>query len=339
MIGVLRDGTDGDGAGSRRSRRSPTLPALVEESRAAGMRRARRRARRATWPPSRTRSAATRYRIVQEGLTNARKHAPAAAGRPARRAARPGDGLTIEVRNRRAGPGRRRAPAIPGAGTGLVGLAERATLAGGRLEHGLDERGDFLLRAWLPWPRERADPRAARRRRRARPRRAARCCSPAPRTSRSSARPPTAARSPRRSTEHRPDVVLMDIRMPRHRRPRRDRAAARAARRARGHRAHDVRRRRATSCARCAPAPAGSCSRTRRRPRSSAPCEPSPPARRCSRPTITRRLIGHVTDGDGDDRARARAASSSTALTEREREVAVAVGRGKSNAEIAASST
>ena len=50
-------------------------------------------------------------------------------------------GLTIEVRNPvpvlAAG-----AAGIPGAGTGLVGLAERATLSGGRLEHGLDADGD-----------------------------------------------------------------------------------------------------------------------------------------------------------------------------------------------------
>jgi hypothetical protein len=45
------------------------------------------------------------------------------------------------------------APEIPGSGTGLVGLAERATLSGGHLEHGRDERGDFHLRAWLPWPK------------------------------------------------------------------------------------------------------------------------------------------------------------------------------------------
>jgi hypothetical protein len=44
------------------------------------------------------------------------------------------------------------ATGIPGSGTGLVGLAERAALSGGRLEHGLDEHGDFTLRAWLPWP-------------------------------------------------------------------------------------------------------------------------------------------------------------------------------------------
>jgi signal transduction histidine kinase len=44
-------------------------------------------------------------------------------------------------------------PKIPGTGTGLLGLAERATLSGGRLEHGLDEHGHFRLRAWLPWPK------------------------------------------------------------------------------------------------------------------------------------------------------------------------------------------
>jgi signal transduction histidine kinase len=42
---------------------------------------------------------------------------------------------------------------IPGAGTGLVGLTERAALTGGHLEHGLDEGGDFRLHAWLPWPK------------------------------------------------------------------------------------------------------------------------------------------------------------------------------------------
>jgi signal transduction histidine kinase len=64
----------------------------------------------------------------------------------------PGHGLTIEVRNP--------TPAlatggskIPGTGAGLLGLAERATLSGGRLEHGLDEHGQFRLHAWLPWPR------------------------------------------------------------------------------------------------------------------------------------------------------------------------------------------
>ena len=89
-----------------------------------------------------------------------------------------------------------------------------------------------------------ADPAPDRRRPPGRPRRAARHASPATRTSRSSARPPTA---PRRSTlaePLRPDVVLMDLRMPAC-----DGAAAiRRARRARqpgaGARADDVRHRR-----------------------------------------------------------------------------------------------
>jgi glucose-6-phosphate-specific signal transduction histidine kinase len=39
---------------------------------------------------------------------------------------------------------------LPGAGTGLIGLAERVTIAGGELEHGVDRDGAFVLRARLP---------------------------------------------------------------------------------------------------------------------------------------------------------------------------------------------
>jgi len=90
------------------------------------------------------------YRIVQEGLTNARKHAPDGEVAVTVRAT-PGDGVTVEIRNpcpMGAGGG----TAIPGAGIGLIGLTERAALAGGRLEHGPTPTGEFRLWAWLPWP-------------------------------------------------------------------------------------------------------------------------------------------------------------------------------------------
>ena len=51
-------------------------------------------------------------------------------------------------------------------------------------------------------------------------------------------------------------------------------------------------------------------------------------------PGVTRRLIDHVADGAATDRAR-RARCSLQGLTDREREVAVAIGHGRSNAEIA----
>ncbi len=40
---------------------------------------------------------------------------------------------------------------MPGAGQGLIGLTERATLAGGTLEHGPGPDGGFEVRARLPW--------------------------------------------------------------------------------------------------------------------------------------------------------------------------------------------
>ncbi|MFH9859538.1 response regulator [Streptomyces sp. NPDC017202] len=52
-------------------------------------------------------------------------------------------------------------------------------------------------------------------------------------------------------------------------------------------------------------------------------------------PTVTRRLMAHAA-GTAADTRRARARERVAALAEREREVAVAVGRGLSNAEIAA---
>ena len=147
VIGVLR-GPDGQGPEPPQ----PTLaalPGLLEESRTAGM---RIRAEVGLPDLAAVPDVIGRHalRIVQEALTNARKHATAAPVE-LRLDGAPGHGLTIEVRNP--------TPAlatggskIPGTGAGLLGLAERATLSGGRLEHGLDEHGQFRLHAWLPWP-------------------------------------------------------------------------------------------------------------------------------------------------------------------------------------------
>ncbi len=145
VIGVLRE----EGGADLTERPQPTLAdlaTLVEESRAAGMRLTAR-----IEPGDEATSTAvgrTAYRIAQEGLTNARKHAPGAAVTLAVRA--PDGGLEVEVRSLAAvGAGAPGTP-LPGAGTGLIGLAERVSLAGGELEHGVDPDGAFVLRARLP---------------------------------------------------------------------------------------------------------------------------------------------------------------------------------------------
>lgn len=144
IIGVLRAG-DSDDAG----RPQPTLAALdtlVAESREAGMKVTldSRVTAPETVPASVGRTA---YRIAQEGLTNARKHAPGAEVTVSVGGV-PGEGLTMSVRN---SPPDGEVPHVPGSGQGLIGLAERANLAGGRLEHGPEEDGGFGVRAWLPW--------------------------------------------------------------------------------------------------------------------------------------------------------------------------------------------
>ncbi len=158
VIGVLRDDTLPDlAAGISPLPGIADLPELVRESRAAGMRvETGGQAWQAAVPPEAAGLAVpeaagrTVYRVVQEGLTNARKHAP---DQPVTVTldGEPGAGLDVSVVNP-AGP----APAVagaaqvPGTGTGLIGLTERLELAGGKLEWRCAD-GEFLLRAWLPW--------------------------------------------------------------------------------------------------------------------------------------------------------------------------------------------
>ncbi|MDE9366426.1 histidine kinase [Luteipulveratus sp. YIM 133132] len=88
------------------------------------------------------------YRIIQEGLTNAAKHAP---GAPVivEIAGEPGGRLLLEVRNPE--PPHQEVEPLPSSGLGLIGLTERAVLSGGELRYGVDRRQHFVLSAWLPW--------------------------------------------------------------------------------------------------------------------------------------------------------------------------------------------
>ncbi|WP_039632358.1 histidine kinase [Streptomyces sp. 769] len=84
------------------------------------------------------------YRIVQEGLTNVRRHAPGAHAvveidyRPDRLAVRIADD----------GPGQ---PGVVHSGHGLAGMQERAALLGGKLTASPGPDGGFLVEAELPW--------------------------------------------------------------------------------------------------------------------------------------------------------------------------------------------
>lgn len=89
------------------------------------------------------------YRIVQEALTNVGKHARGTHAR-VRVVGAPNHGLHVSVRNP-AAVGSHDRPALPGSGTGLLGLQERVTLANGVLVHGRDSSGDFVVEAELPW--------------------------------------------------------------------------------------------------------------------------------------------------------------------------------------------
>jgi signal transduction histidine kinase len=158
VLGVLR-GLDGpapgaDAAEARPERPQPTLAdldELVVATTAAGtpVRVTDRVPDDAALPVATSRSA---FRIVQEALTNVRKHAPGITASIVLRGA-PGQGLWITVSN----PTPAREPAAPGAetrpptsGLGLLGLMERAELAGGTLT-ARDADGRFVVQAWLPW--------------------------------------------------------------------------------------------------------------------------------------------------------------------------------------------
>jgi signal transduction histidine kinase len=84
------------------------------------------------------------YRIVQEALTNARRHAPGAAVDVELHYTQ----NTLHVRIRDNGPGP--PSTVPATGHGLLGMHERATAVGGTLHTGGAPGGGFLVEATLP---------------------------------------------------------------------------------------------------------------------------------------------------------------------------------------------
>ncbi|GAA2637613.1 histidine kinase [Actinomadura fulvescens] len=118
------------------------LPSLVGAARQAGQ-RVELDDRAGTLPPAMARVV---LRVVQEGLTNVRKHAPDARTTVTVNRGTRGT-VTVTVANTAGAE-----PAdLPGAGAGLVGLAERVRLVGGTLHSGPADAGGWRLRAELPW--------------------------------------------------------------------------------------------------------------------------------------------------------------------------------------------
>ena len=150
VIGVLREEPGQERAATVPQPTLADIPRLVEETRRAGakvdfeMEVAVDDAAGAPGPLGRD-----AYRIVKEALTNIGKHARGTHAR-VRVAGAPNRGLHVSVRNPSA-LGAHTRPALPGSGTGLLGLQERVTLANGVLVHGPDASGDFVVEADLPW--------------------------------------------------------------------------------------------------------------------------------------------------------------------------------------------
>ena len=119
------------------------VDALVAEATAAGQ-HAELADSAGPVPPE---TARTLYRVVQEGLTNARKHAPGAPVTVTIDRG-PGDAVSVAVRNAAATT---EPLDLPGAGAGLIGLAERLRLLDGSLKSGPAGDG-WQLRAVIPLP-------------------------------------------------------------------------------------------------------------------------------------------------------------------------------------------
>lgn len=139
LVGVLRTGADADAT-------APDLADLHRLVRDAGMpvQVTVELGSRKDLPPT---VSAAAYRMVQECLTNVRKHAPGASARV--RITGDDNDLAVEVRNE---PPRQQVTKLPSGGYGLTGLAERTRLLGGTFESGPTPDGGFRAVATYPAP-------------------------------------------------------------------------------------------------------------------------------------------------------------------------------------------
>ncbi|MFD6134542.1 sensor histidine kinase [Isoptericola sp. NPDC056618] len=151
VLGLLRAGDDAASTSSDAARRAPArslddLPALVDDARHAGadVRLDVADGAAATLPRATSHEA---YRVVQEALTNAVRHAP---GRPVTvRVSVVDAALDVEVTNPLPDVPSS-APPSSGGGRGLHGMAERVRLLRGELEAGPGVSGVWVVRARFP---------------------------------------------------------------------------------------------------------------------------------------------------------------------------------------------
>ncbi|HEX3593112.1 MAG TPA: histidine kinase [Pseudonocardiaceae bacterium] len=123
----------------------PDVASLVAEAQQAGMRVELEAPAEVDVLPAVSRAA---FRIVQESLTNAAKHAP---GAPVEVTIAPEpDGLAVTITS---GPPAQPPPTPDSGGHGLTGMAERATIVGGTLDVETQDEGTFTVRARLPLER------------------------------------------------------------------------------------------------------------------------------------------------------------------------------------------
>ncbi|WP_406405588.1 histidine kinase [Streptomyces sp. NBC_00879] len=156
-VGILRDGTQ---AQERESEAEPAsrgvagIDALVEASRGAGTDVELRRS--GDVRPLAPAADHAAYRIAQEALTNALKHAPGASITMELRYEP--DSMVVEVANGPVPvmPGGGRRPVVSG-GQGLTGLGERARLVGGMVHAG-PAGGGFRVAGVLPYGPQGLDP-------------------------------------------------------------------------------------------------------------------------------------------------------------------------------------